>query len=105
MDHQEIGNFLILRWNFPLELCDAILHHHKPSQAKQDNKILSAIIHFADYMTYKLNLGQFSYDKDLQVDKEALAIMQFISDEEMNRFIEGYRELFNSQIESVRYLN
>jgi HD-like signal output (HDOD) protein len=105
MNHQEIGKFLIHRWNFPLELCNAIFHHHKPSEAKQEDKMLASIIHFADYMTHKLSLGEFSYDKGLEVDKEALSIMQFKDDIEMDRFIEGYRELFINQIEAVRYLN
>jgi hypothetical protein len=42
---------------------------------------------------------------NFQLDKEGLSIMQFKSDEEMNHFIEGYKELFNSQIEAVRYLS
>jgi HD-like signal output (HDOD) protein len=105
MDHQEIGNILSVRWNFPLELCNAILHHHQPSHANQDDKTLAAIIHFADYMTHHLNLGQLRYDENFQLDKEGLSIMQFKNDEEMNYFIEGYKELFNSQIEAVRYLN
>ena len=39
MDHQEIGNFLLERWNFPIELCNAILSHHNPSTARQEDKI------------------------------------------------------------------
>ncbi len=104
MTHQEIGSYLTTRWNFPLDLCDAILHHHEPSQAKQDDKMLSALIHFADYMTQKLEVGNIYYDKDYVLDKEALSLMQFHSDEEMDRFIEGYRELFVNQIEAVKHL-
>jgi HD-like signal output (HDOD) protein len=105
MNHQEIGNYLMTRWNFPLDLCDAILNHHNPSLAKQDDKMLSAIIHFADFMTLKLQMGNIYYDKDFSLDRESIAAMQFKNDEEMDRFIEGYKELFNNQIESVRHLN
>jgi len=105
MDHQEIGNFLIKRWNFPLELCNAILDHHRPSLAKQEDKLLATIIHFADFMTHRLKIGELNYDKDFQLDREAIIVMQFKNDEEMDHFIEGYRELFNNQVEAVRYLS
>ena len=104
MDHQEISNFLLNRWNFPPELCDAMLHHHIPSSAKFEDKMLAAIIHFADYMTYKLNLGSFRCDKDFVLDKTSISVMQFKDESEIEQFVEGYRDLFMKQIESVRYL-
>jgi HD-like signal output (HDOD) protein len=102
MDHQEIGNYLLEKWNFPVELCTAILHHHHPSVAGQEDKLIASLIHFADFMTQELKMGDFYWDEKLELDKEALSIMQFNSDDDINKFIEGYQELFNSQIESVR---
>ncbi len=104
MDHQEVSNYLLNRWNFPAELCDAILNHHEPSLAKFEDKMLASIIHFADYMTHKLNIGSFSYDKDFVLDKTAISVMQFKDESEIDHFVEGYRELFEKQIEAVRYL-
>ncbi len=105
MDHQEISYFLLNRWNFPASLSDAIHNHHNPSLAHQDNKMLAAIIHFSDYMTKKLELGDFSYDSDFELEKESLGFMQFKDEAELEHFIEGYRDLFTRQIESVGYLN
>ena len=104
MDHQEVSHFLLNRWNFPAELSDAMLHHHDPSGAKQEDKMLAAILHFADYITHKLDLGSIYYDKDFELEKEALSLMQFKNETEIDQFVEGYRELFVRQIESVRYL-
>ncbi len=104
MDHQEIGNFLLERWNFPIELCNAILSHHYPSTARQEDRLMATLIHFADYMTQKLKLGDFYWDENIELDKDALTVMQFKSDEDMVKFIEGYQELFINQIESVRNL-
>ncbi len=104
MDHQEISYFLLNRWNFPASLSDAMLHHHNPSLSHQDNKMLASIIHFADYMTQKLNLGAFFYDKDYELENESLSFMQFKNETEVDQFIEGYRDLFTRQIEAVRYL-
>ena len=105
MDHQEIGNYLLEKWNFPMELCNAILSHHHPSKAHQDDRLMSTLIHFADYMTQKLKLGDFYWDNNMELDTEALTVMQFKNEEEMIKFIEGYQELFLNQIESVRNFN
>jgi HD-like signal output (HDOD) protein len=102
IDHQEIGNYLLERWNFPIELCNAIRSHHNPSKANQEDKLMSTLIHFADYMTQKLKLGDFYWDNNMVLDQEALAVMQFKTQEDVEKFIEGYQELFVSQIESVR---
>ncbi len=104
MDHQEIGNFLLERWNFPIELCNAILSHHNPSTARQEDRLMATLIHFADYMTQKLKIGDFYWDENIELDKDALTVMQFKSDDDMVKFIEGYQELFINQIESVRNL-
>lgn len=105
MDHQEIGNYLLERWNFPHELCNAILNHHHPSASTHDDKLLAAIIHFADFMTQKLKTGDFYWDEKMELEKEALTIMQFKGDEEIDNFINGYHELFVNQIESVGHLS
>src|SRR5690606_5158229 len=47
MPHEEIGNFLSERWNFPINICDAILNHHKPERA-MSNLVLASIVHIAD---------------------------------------------------------
>jgi HD-like signal output (HDOD) protein len=105
LDHQEIGSYLLERWNFPIELCNAVSYHHNPSKANQEDKLMATLIHFADYMTQVLKIGDFYWDEKMELDKEALTVMQFKSDEEMFRFIEGYHELFTSQVESVRHFS
>ncbi|MFO7445036.1 MAG: HDOD domain-containing protein [Ignavibacteriaceae bacterium] len=104
MTHEQIGNFLIERWNFPLTLCDAILHHHVPGESK-NNLLLSSLVHIADYMTNKLMTGNFSWDRNLTVSNEAKEALRFNSDEEFDAFVEGYREVFAQQAESIRFMN
>ena len=65
---------------------------------------MATLIHFADYMTQKLKIGDFYWDENIELDKDALTVMQFKSDDDMVKFIEGYQELFINQIESVRNL-
>lgn len=105
MDHQEIGSYLLEHWNFPMEICNAVRHHHNPSDASQDDKILSVVINLADYMSQKLQLGSLNFDIDNEIDDEVYSTFGLKNKEELDGFVESYRELFENQIESVKYLN
>lgn len=102
MNHQEIGYYLVERWNFPEILCDILLHHHNPEEAA--NNKLTAIVHLADYMTTKLGIGSFSFDNDLKMSVDEMKILNISSEEELNILIEKYKGLFVQQAESVRYI-
>ena len=104
MTHQQSGHYLFEKWNFPDQLCDAILNHHNPANATH-SKTLASIIHLADYMTQKLGKGSSYWDKNLQLNLTELSSLRIRNTEEADKFISGYEELFNNQVEAVRYLN
>lgn len=104
MTHQQIGNYLIERWNFPQVMCDAILYHHNPGESK-NNIVLSSLIHLADYMTQKLGIGNFKWDKNMTFSEDAMHALRFNSDEALEEFIQGYKTLFVNQSESIKYLS
>lgn len=45
--HCEIGLCIARKWNFPLDYCDVIAHHHSPENATVDPKLV-AIVNLAD---------------------------------------------------------
>jgi HD-like signal output (HDOD) protein len=45
--HCEIGTCLAKKWNFPLDYCEVIAHHHDPRKASLD-PMLVAIVNLAD---------------------------------------------------------
>ncbi|HUX60651.1 MAG TPA: HDOD domain-containing protein [Ignavibacteriaceae bacterium] len=104
MTHQQIGNYLADKWNFPETLCEAILFHHNPEESKQ-NKILASIVHLADYMTEKLDIGNSYWDKNLVLSDSELGVLRFREHEQVDKFIESYRELFSEQVDTVRFVN
>ena len=104
INHQEIGHYLTEKWNFPESLCEAILFHHSPNESK-DSKLLASIIHFADYMTKKLELGNSYWDKDIQITDSEIGILRLHDIEQAENLINNYKELFIEQAESVRYLS
>jgi putative nucleotidyltransferase with HDIG domain len=97
--HQEIGNFLVEKWNLPKALCDSILYHHNPDQANENNSLVS-IIHLADYLSWELNFGRFEFDKDPVMDHSIFEVFGW-ADEYLNEFVESYKEIFNDNLEPI----
>lgn len=100
ISHEEIGYYLMGKWNFPEPLCDAILHHHKPDDS-ENSKVLSAIVHLADYMTNIFTSGNSFWDSDLKLDGSVINLLGFNDEQNLNEFIERHAELFKEQLKSV----
>lgn len=103
MDHQNIGYILLKNWNIPEQFCEIVKYHHTPQYAS-NTKVLASVVHFADYLTQKLQLGTFKWDDDIVLSAEASATLQFKDQEEIDKFIELYREPVRLQLESLRFL-
>lgn len=98
--HQEIGRYLIDRWNLPVSIADVISYHHNPSLAKT-NRELTALIHLADNMTRQLMIGDFSWDESTKLDPEIINILRLGDEEYLENFIYSYKELFEDQLEAI----
>lgn len=98
--HQEIGRYLVDRWNLPVAIADVINFHHKPSLA-ENNKELTALVHLADYMTKQLMIGDFSWDNSTTLDPAIIEILRLGDSEYLENFIFSYKELFQDQIDSI----
>lgn len=101
LTHQEVGRFLAEKWNLPALLCDVLHYHHIPGKAVE-HKVISSIVHLADYMTQKLQVGYFYYDNGMNFDRSILETLQFSSEEELDKFIMEYRDLFIQTANSIR---
>ena len=103
MTHEEVGNFLLEKWNFPKEISEPVLHHHNPSE-NNFNSALGAIINLSDYITNKLKLGNATWDKDIQLSDYTMRAFNFENDLGAERFVEQYKDLFWEQLEFVKFL-
>ncbi|HOP50145.1 MAG TPA: HDOD domain-containing protein [Ignavibacteriales bacterium] len=101
LTHREIGKFLAEKWNLPPALVDTVLNHETPDNATE-NRILTAVVHLADYMTNKLGIGDFEWDKDLQIQPSVLEIFKIQDEVQLDKFIEDYRDIFVKQYESLK---
>ncbi len=100
LTHQEIGQYIVSKWNFPEVLGDSIAHHHKPSES-ENNKVLASVIHLADYMTQNLSTGHFYWDDNIQLDENIIRILKFGDEGRLNKFIDSHIDLFSSNLESI----
>lgn len=98
--HQDIAEFLLERWNFPPYIIEAVLYHHKPSFA-ENGKVLASLIHLADYMTQRLQIGNFDWDNNYEFDENVIDILGFGSMDYLEGFIQSYEPLFRSNLESL----
>ena len=63
--------------------------------------MLPAVIHLADYMTQKLNIGSFQWDEGFELDEDIVNVLGFKSRAKLEEYIDGQSELFKKQLESV----
>lgn len=54
-DHARLGAILLRKWNFPVNLAMAVLHHHTPSSGERRDE--AAVAHLADIMSKALGYG------------------------------------------------
>jgi putative nucleotidyltransferase with HDIG domain len=100
--HQEIGYFLIEKWNLPISLGDAILFHHNPSEAENERE-MAAIIHLADYMSYRFSVGDLKWDENYELDPGIIDILNLGDQNYLESFIQSYEQLFRVQIDSIKF--
>lgn len=103
MTHEEIGRFLIKKWNLPIGLVDALGNHHNPSNSRED-VILTSLIHLADYMTNYFVNRDFYWDKGLQLHPKLYETLRFSTEKHLLNFIENYKDLCSIQAELLKGL-
>jgi len=101
LSHQEIGNFLAQKWSLTSTLNDSLTFHHRPAESVKNN-FLTSIVHVADYATQKLQIGNFFWDNNYKLDSSVLSLLNFVSREEFEDFIEAYREDFELTASTVK---
>lgn len=104
IDHQQVGSFLMERWNFPPSIISAVLYHHYPQNAVKNIK-LTSIVHLADFITQNFGLEEFIWDKDLQLNPAAINALGLKDEYEVKDMIDTYKPIIISQAEDIRYLH
>lgn len=98
--HQEIGQYLAEKWNLPPALGEGILYHHQPSEA-DENKVMASIVHLADFMTQRFQIGDFNWDENITLDSNIIEILGLGDETYLENFIQSYEPLFRVHLESL----
>lgn len=56
-DHQEIGERVLTKWNFPEDLKQLVLHHHQPDLAPEEHRLIVSIVHIANTICLMAGIG------------------------------------------------
>jgi HD-like signal output (HDOD) protein len=103
IDHQVVGEILLKNWNIPELICNIVKNHHSPNLS-QEAPVLSSVVHLADYMTQKLQMGELKWDGSIELNEHIFNNLHFKDLADLGKFIENYREPLVGQLESLRYL-
>lgn len=96
LTHQDIGHYLVNKWNLPASLGEVVLNHHQPSNSVNYPE-MTAIIHLADYMTQYFETGDFPWDTGLELDPEIVNILNLGDTEYLKEFILSYENVIKEQ--------
>ena len=98
--HADIGGWLSERWNLPEHLIEAIALHHTPTKAKV-NPELVALVHCADAIALQLQQGNVFFDKGIDFDQDALALLKLSDEAVLDSYIDRYKEELQGEIDKV----
>jgi len=74
-DHQAFGMGLATKWRFPRPLCLAIGYHHKPMTLAPEHQPLPSLVHIADVIACKSQIGFCQTALIEEIDPQVLAVV------------------------------
>jgi HD-like signal output (HDOD) protein len=98
--HEDIGHYMISKWNLPGNLAEVLGYHHAPSRLEKENITLN-IVHLADSMTRIFDIGNFVWDADVEFDESIIASLGFADHSELENFIDEYQEVFEDTSDTM----
>jgi len=99
--HDEVGSWLAQRWNFPKQLIESMRYHHNPSFAVI-NKQLTAIVHFAEYLSHRVDSCEFILEKGISYKTNALSILNYKDANYLDTFYEVYNKTIEDEITKIK---
>jgi putative nucleotidyltransferase with HDIG domain len=100
LTHEEIGFHLVSKWNFPEPIINAIRHHHSPSES--ENKTLSSILNLADYVASSINMEEYEWDDELNLDLNIIEYLKFGTEERLREYIKDLNSILLINLEDLK---
>ncbi len=74
-DHAEVAAALMLKWNLPYGLCEAVRYHHQPSRAKE-HLLDASIVHVANIIAHALESGEEENELKQRISPTAWELLE-----------------------------
>ncbi|MBK8943805.1 MAG: HDOD domain-containing protein [Ignavibacteriae bacterium] len=100
LSHQEIGAYLLKKWNLPSSISDCVEFHHNPENSIE-NKELVAIVHLADFITTEFNNAKGVWDQGIELNTSTCNALGFDTHNELVGFYSDYSELVSDTVDSI----
>ena len=71
--HEHFGAGLCRVWKFPVSFANAAGHHHQPLEVHEEHRVLPMLVHAADVIAARLEIG---YTRTVETDQIDPAIME-----------------------------
>lgn len=94
-DHQEIGEKILTKWNFPQILRDIVRFHHEPENAPNESKLLVSIVHIANTICLMGGIGVGSDGLYHQISEEAIKTIG-LKDQELENLYSNLPDTINN---------
>ncbi len=79
-NHQAFGMALVTKWRFPQILCTSIGYHHKPMTLAEVNRELPVIVHIAELLSCRAEIGFCTYPPIEEIPEELLNVIGLTHD-------------------------
>jgi len=103
MTHSEVAKYLMDKWNFPVAIKTAAVYHHFPSGANE-NAMIAAIIHVADYLAKKIKIDENVWDRNSEIEDGVYNILG-ISSQDLTDLLSEYEKKFTNHSDLLGFLN
>ncbi|HJV34527.1 HDOD domain-containing protein [Geomonas sp.] len=97
--HEEVGAYVMKKWNFPDMLTKAILHHHRLEFGPLDDQVLvnlSAVASLADLFCLKLGIGVREPDETIELAGSKAGELLKLSEGEAEAMLETFHDAFET---------
>ncbi|MCB9206967.1 MAG: HDOD domain-containing protein [Ignavibacteriales bacterium] len=102
MSHQDMGSYLLNKWELPTSLIQCIENHHFPLLPDKTNELV-AVVHLADYVVNKYCTAKGVWDNDIKLDKSIISLLDFANDEHLDNFITDYSEVIADTVSAISF--
>ena len=89
MTHAEAGAWLVERWGLSPVIVEAIRNHHSPSSSLQA-QALTAVVHIADVLCGRLEIGPLALEPALAIEEDALKALNISASSLSNESLQIY---------------